>query len=1088
MKFQSRNNNYKFKYQFYYLLIYIIILFNNSESKNIKLSLINNESIIKITFANNGKNFFINNSSIIKPSSISPEPGSKCDLSKLTCDIKHDKKTIILNFGAQRITSCESMFKDLVNIKEVDLSNFDASEVINMNYMFSGCSNLEKITFGNMDTSKVETMNSLFNNCTKLESLDLTNFDTSLVKDMGRMFSNLHSLVSLKLSNKFNTSNIVNMYEMFSNLWNLTSIDLSMFITSKVSKMTSMFSGAKKLKSLDISNFVTSNYWSLNHMFIGCDELQYLNINKFDLSLISGIEHIFPFNNKYFKFCIKYDKQNNINPSIINRIICSDTCMIENNIYIDITKKICKETCGEDLYEYDIFCNKIGSQLNIISTNKIQEQISDKCEDEIDLCIKNTPECYYFDINDRDYKECYKNCKYCHGPGNKEINNCKECKAGFKFLDDIESTKNNCYQNCPFYYYFNKINNYVCANKCPDEYSKIILSKRKCTDECKDVYNIENNGFCINKCPTGTIYNETKKICEIINAEKEASNQNDIITKSLQESIKDGSFSNIINDVIEGGNDFTISNENALYQITSSDNQKINKYNNFSTIDFGECEKTLKGIYGIDSTIPLTIFKVEYYNNDSLIPIIGYEVYNPIDNSKLELSYCSNTINLNIPVQIDENKIYQYDPNSDYYVDQCSSYTSDNGTDILLYDRKKEYNDQNLSLCEANCYYQGYETATKQSKCECQMKNNLEYQSELSINHNALYQDFNISENELGYTNVFACTKTLFTVNGILKNMSSYILIVSLLFFTATSFLFKRRGYHIIVNHMNNIINEKMNYQSHKKNLKINNSLKLSKYKNDEKINFPPKKSDNKQANIISGKNSKIKISKSMRNKRKKESSKVKIVGDSAKKINESDNIKINSLPDCELNSFNYLKAISYDKRTLFQYYISLLKAKQPILFAFFPNNDYNSRLIKIGIFILFFNIHYATNFVYFMNEKIIHKIFEDSGKYDIIYFLPYIVITFIISHIITIIIKIIFLSDSNIIELKKQKQLKHAQEEISKVRRKLIIKYIIFFIIGILFHLFFWIALSSFSTMYTNTQVFVLENALLAFAITIYF
>ena len=76
-----------------------------------------------------------------------------------------------------------------------------------------------------------------------------------------------------------------------------------------------------------------------------------------------------------------------------------------------------------------------------------------------------------------------------------------------------------------------------------------------------------------------------------------------------------------------------------------------------------------------------------------------------------------------------------------------------------------------------------------------------------------------------------------------------------------------------------------INYQSHKKNLKINDSLKLSKYKNDEKINFPPKKSDNKQANIISGKNSKIKISKSMRNKRKKESAKVKIVGDSAKKL-----------------------------------------------------------------------------------------------------------------------------------------------------------------------------------------------------------
>ena len=153
MKFQSRNNNYKFKYQFYYLLIYIIILFNNSESKNIKLSLINNESIIKITFANNGKNFFINNSSKIKPSSISSEPGSKCDLSKLTCDIKHDKKTITLNFEDIQINSCEKMFQNLDNIIEIDLSNFNAFEVTNMNSMFSGCSNLEKITFGNMDIS-----------------------------------------------------------------------------------------------------------------------------------------------------------------------------------------------------------------------------------------------------------------------------------------------------------------------------------------------------------------------------------------------------------------------------------------------------------------------------------------------------------------------------------------------------------------------------------------------------------------------------------------------------------------------------------------------------------------------------------------------------------------------------------------------------------------------------------------------------------------------------------------------------------------------------------------------------------------------
>ena len=480
--------------------------------------------------------------------------------------------------------------------------------------------------------------------------------------------------------------------------------------------------------------------------------------------------------------------------------------------------------------------------------------------------------------------------------------------------------------------------------------------------------------------------------------------------------------------------------------------------------------------------------------------------------SKLNLSYCNNTVNLNIPVKIDENKIYQYDPNSDYYTDECSSYSSNNGTDILISDRKKNYIENNLSLCEANCNYQSYDISNKQSICDCKIKNNIEYSSDISNNPNVLSQVFNISENDLGYTNIFACTKNLFTVNGILKNMSSYILIVSLLFFVATSFFFGRRGYRILLNHMNDIINEKMKHK-HKKN-----SNKLSKFKNSnikekEKINFPPKKSEDKQSIIFSLDNNnknnescsrtrlpnlkdQIFLSQNNRNelkikkkklKRNKKKSSIKIIGDLPKIDNiDSNNIIMKNFPDCELNSFNYSEAVSYDNRTFFQYYKSLLKEKQIILFAFCPNDDYNSRLIKIGIFILSFNIHYATNFAYFLNENIIHKIFEDNGKYDIIFFLPYIIITFFISHIITIIIKLIFLSDSNIIEIKKHKHLKHAKKSISKIRKILIIKYIIFYIIGILFHLFFWLALSSFSTMYINTQVFVLENALLAFGISL--
>ena len=45
-------------------------------------------------------------------------------------------------------------------------------------------------------------------------------------------------------------------------------------------------------------------------------------------------------------------------------------------------------------------------------------------------------------------------------------------------------------------------------------------------------------------------------------------------------------------------------------------------------------------------------------------------------------------------------------------------------------------------------------------------------------------------------------------------------------------------------------------------------------------------------------------------------------------------------------------------------------------------------------------------------------------------------------------------------------------------------IKYTIFFILGIIFLGFFWILLSSFGAVYQNTQIFLVKNTLISFAI----
>ena len=190
---------------------------------------------------------------------------------------------------------------------------------------------------------------------------------------------------------------------------------------------------------------------------------------------------------------------------------------------------------------------------------------------------------------------------------------------------------------------------------------------------------------------------------------------------------------------------------------------------------------------------------------------------------------------------------------------------------------------------------------------------------------------------------------------------------------------------------------------------------------------------------------------------------------------------------DSELNELNYKDAILFDRRTLCQYYFSLLKAKNIIIFSFCPIKDYNSIIIKSCIFCLSFSVFYAVNFAFF-NDEMIHKIYKDEGKYDIKYFLPIISISFAVSHVITIIIKIIFLSGRNIIKLKTELKSSLVNEYSYSIKRNICIKYTIFFISGLIFLIFFWMLLSSFGAVYQNTQIYIFENTLMSFAIDLFY
>ena len=125
-----------------------------------------------------------------------------------------EEETIIRMVWFNKLSSCNVLFYDLKNLKEVDLSKFNSSNLVNTASMFKNCYSLELINFTNFDTSSITTMSLMFYNCIKLKSIDLSYFNTSKVTDMQALFYNCHSLEFLNISN-FNTSSCRHLFNVF---------------------------------------------------------------------------------------------------------------------------------------------------------------------------------------------------------------------------------------------------------------------------------------------------------------------------------------------------------------------------------------------------------------------------------------------------------------------------------------------------------------------------------------------------------------------------------------------------------------------------------------------------------------------------------------------------------------------------------------------------------------------------------------------------------------------------------------------------------------------------------------------------------
>ena len=1032
----------------------------------------------------------------------------------------------IANFNTKNVESLKGIFYRCENIEFLDVTLLDTSKVKNMSYLFYGCKKLKSLNLLNFNTSLVENMVALFYECFQLEILDLTNFDTSSVTYMGWMFYSCTSLRIIKFPEIFNTSKVGVMREMFCYCNSLIALNLSSFDTKKVTDMRWMFTDCLNLKYLDISHFSPIRLNFIYQMFNNMSSLIYLNINSIEIHSGTRRENTFDNLPPNLKICSTKTNMTNFLLSYNKTINCSDICF-DKNIKIDPNTKECIYSCSDIGYTYEfnnICLNECPDGTHIMLNNiSNKNNVFVEFENGVAICLDKNPKGYYLS-EDNFYEKCYENCEFCYGPGNKLNNNCKKCISNFTFINEIKY-KNNCFVKCKYNYYFNDSNNYICTenDNCPKNYNKFIFEKLKCIDKCEndDTYKYEYNSICYKECPDGTIRSSKKNY--FCFGEKNIFQIDLVNNEEIHQLIVDNlldkyNISNGEEMIYQGENNF-------FFQITNTENelsileQKINNTNIFSIIDLGKCENLLKNHYEINENISLIIMKYEKISNISSERSFQYEIYEPNNKTKLNLSVCNNlTIDIYKPVILSEkiqnlyNQLKElgydlFDINSPFYNDICTPYKSLDNTDVLLSDRVNFYFYNDDTSCQSNCKFSDYLFESNYLKCKCDIKNSEinTYNAE-SFSAKSIYQSF---YKVLQYSNykVLQCYKLAFTFNNIItENLGSIFTIAYFLFYLLFFIIYVIKGNkQLKLDFSKNIImkaKEKQNKSNLEKYKKLNHKHKIKKRKNNKNskkikencknnkkmvYHNPPKKKISihirPRVNLMSEKNIHIGSNTSENTLIHKQDLNKNLILFN-KDINKYDQSKNHEFDNYELNNLEYYLSKIFDKRNFFQIYWSFIKRENLVIFTFITTDDHNITFVKYSRFFFLLCTDMAMN-VFFFSDETMHKMFLNYGKYNFIQQIPQIIYSTAVSQIIETFICFLSLTDIYFYEIKKCKQ--ETKNTLMKIITKIKVKLAFFYVFTLIMFIFYWYLITCFCAVYKNTQIAFIKDFVSSFILGIF-
>ena len=529
-------------------------------------------------------------------------------------------------------------------------------------------------------------------------------------------------------------------------------------------------------------------------------------------------------------------------------------------------------------------------------------------------------------------------------------------------------------------------------------------------------------------------------------------------TYDILDDIENGKFNGIFNKTIEENKTITKTENNITYHISTVSSQYST---NYSIVKLEDCESKLKKVYSLDENEKLILLKVEYGIEKFKIPIIEYQLFTK-NGTRLNLNYCEITTEIDIPVNIEKEE-FIHNPNSNFYNDKCYPYTSEFGTDLCMYDRKNNYNKNYYALCEKNCEYEEYNKETKRVKCKCETKTEFPKLPNIKLDKNELLHQF---VDVIKHSNffLFKCYKRVFSSEGQKKNSGSYINIIMTAGIIFCSIFFGIKGYHLYKMNIKSMMNQNSeNMQQGSQEIIIGfNNANIDNKEDNQKNEIISNNSNNKNNtnNVKSIKNSNI--------------------SNNADYSPYKSDLKVKSTKpynDFEINNLKYINALEKDKRTFLQSYISLIKTKQLIYYTFFLGNDYNSKIIKICLFIFSLCLEYIVG-AFFFHDGTMHQIYVDRGDYNFIYQLPNTIYSFLISYFITKLLSCFILSEEKISKIIENNisQIDTKSNNLFDISK---CKLSIFFVLITLFHLLFWYYLSAFCAVYKNTQVALILNTI---------